>query len=614
MHRFVRRLVLALLVVVALKNIVISLYSLSPTLPVARLLKSDGIAGNSTDPHRSQLKRQIYNTGSKYRAQLHLMPKCLRETKSALPVTMTAEEFRSSPTSKTGNPLIDTYGENDMLLAGEKGRGVTFVDKEKEEAASLQELFHVNVMASDVIPLNRMVPDSRLEGCEKLTYEHDLPTASIIIPFYDEWPSVLLRTVYSIVNRTPRHLLQEVLLIDDKSTMEELGEPLSRYLEDYFPRGLVRLLRMPERHGLIRARMRGWEESKGDVVVFFDSHMEVNIDWLQPLLAEIKKDRHTVAMSVLDYIDHDTLEYRFNRGFLVQYGFNWGLKFFEFLFRDDQIGSTLQSARPGAIMVGAAFAMDRKYFDELGGYDMGMKVWGGENLEMAWRVWMCGGRLLHLPCSHLGHIARSQPYSFPEGRLQIEMFNYKRAAEVWMGPHKKFFYDFYHDIKSLDAGDLSERIALRDRLKCHNFTWYIHNIWPELTIYDENAIAWGSLVNGKSKMCLDTHNHMQQAAGELLSFVCHHNLNTQGCTLTREGLLRTTLHCLVVKDTNPGARPMIEDCFTGPGDKWTHTKHGPVVHLKTGLCLDEDSQGPVMHTCHPNVTSQMWSFTNYVLT
>ena len=37
-------------------------------------------------------------------------------------------------------------------------------------------------------------------------------------------------------------------------------------------------------------------------------------------------------------------------------------------------------------MVGAAFAIDRKYFGELGGYDTGMKVWGGENLEMAWRV------------------------------------------------------------------------------------------------------------------------------------------------------------------------------------------------------------------------------------
>ena len=37
-------------------------------------------------------------------------------------------------------------------------------------------------------------------------------------------------------------------------------------------------------------------------------------------------------------------------------------------------------------MVGAAFAVDRKYFLELGGYDEGMDVWGGENLELSWRV------------------------------------------------------------------------------------------------------------------------------------------------------------------------------------------------------------------------------------
>jgi len=37
-------------------------------------------------------------------------------------------------------------------------------------------------------------------------------------------------------------------------------------------------------------------------------------------------------------------------------------------------------------MVGAAYAIDRKFFEEMGSYDEGMKVWGGENLEMAWRV------------------------------------------------------------------------------------------------------------------------------------------------------------------------------------------------------------------------------------
>jgi predicted glycosyltransferase involved in capsule biosynthesis len=38
------------------------------------------------------------------------------------------------------------------------------------------------------------------------------------------------------------------------------------------------------------------------------------------------------------------------------------------------------------MMVGAAFAVDRKYFLEIGGYDEGMDVWGGENLELSWRV------------------------------------------------------------------------------------------------------------------------------------------------------------------------------------------------------------------------------------
>ena len=39
-------------------------------------------------------------------------------------------------------------------------------------------------------------------------------------------------------------------------------------------------------------------------------------------------------------------------------------------------------------MVGSAFAIDRKYFEQLGGYDVGMEVWGGENIELSWKVHM----------------------------------------------------------------------------------------------------------------------------------------------------------------------------------------------------------------------------------
>ena len=37
-------------------------------------------------------------------------------------------------------------------------------------------------------------------------------------------------------------------------------------------------------------------------------------------------------------------------------------------------------------MGGSAFAMDRIYFGEVGSYDEAMTIWGGENLEMTWRV------------------------------------------------------------------------------------------------------------------------------------------------------------------------------------------------------------------------------------
>ena len=36
------------------------------------------------------------------------------------------------------------------------------------------------------------------------------------------------------------------------------------------------------------------------------------------------------------------------------------------------------------------------------------------------------------------------------------------------------------DLRQRDYGDISERVALRKRLQCHSFRWYLDTVYPEM--------------------------------------------------------------------------------------------------------------------------------------
>lgn len=162
-------------------------------------------------------------------------------------------------------------------------------------------------------------------SCSKQIYDDDLPTASIIMCFFNEDIHTLVRSVNTIIKRTPSKILKEIVLVDDSSDLEDLRMELKKNLNKLDSSQKVKIIRNKKREGLIRSRVFGARMATGDVLIFLDSHIEVNEMWVEPLLHLVKHNSSAVAVPIIDIINADTFAYSSSP--LVRGGFNWGLHY-----------------------------------------------------------------------------------------------------------------------------------------------------------------------------------------------------------------------------------------------------------------------------------------------
>ncbi|XP_026466118.1 polypeptide N-acetylgalactosaminyltransferase 5-like isoform X2 [Ctenocephalides felis] len=490
---------------------------------------------------------------------------------------------------------------------GEMGKPVIIP---QEHEALMKEKFkenQFNLLASDMISLNRSLTDVRLEGCKSITYPKRLPTTSIVIVFHNEAWTTLLRTIWSAINRSPRALLREIILVDDASEKAHLGKRLEDYVKT-FPVE-TRVFRTKTRSGLIRARLLGAKHVRGDIITFLDAHCECTEGWLEPLLARIAADRKTVVCPIIDVISDDTFEY-ITASDMTWGGFNWKLNFRwyrvpqrEMLRRNNERTSPLRTPT----MAGGLFSIDKDYFYELGSYDEGMDIWGGENLEMSFRIWMCGGNLEISPCSRVGHVFRkSTPYTFPGGTSRIVNHNNARLAEVWLDEWKEFYYNINPGARGVDVGDVSERKALRERLQCKSFRWYLENIYPESQMpLDYHYL--GDIRNVETKNCLDT---MSRKSGENLGIsYCHGLGGNQVFAYTKRQQIMSDDNCLDAAHPN-GPVKLVRCHGMGGNQAWEYDEEAKTIkHTNTGNCLQrpspQDSSQPLLRPCD-NSKGQKW--------
>ncbi|XP_030344178.1 polypeptide N-acetylgalactosaminyltransferase 13 isoform X1 [Strigops habroptila] len=508
---------------------------------------------------------------------------------------------------------------------GEMGKAVLIPKDDQEKMKELFKINQFNLMASDLIALNRSLPDVRLDGCKTKVYPDELPNTSVVIVFHNEAWSTLLRTVYSVINRSPHRLLSEIILVDDASEREFLKASLENYVGNL--EVSIKIIRMEQRSGLIRARLRGAAASKGQVITFLDAHCECTLGWLEPLLARIKEDRKTVVCPIIDVISDDTFEYMAGSD-MTYGGFNWKLNFRWYPVPQREMDRrkgdrTLPVRTP--TMAGGLFSIDRNYFEEIGTYDAGMDIWGGENLEMSFRIWQCGGSLEIVTCSHVGHVFRkATPYTFPGGTGHVINKNNRRLAEVWMDEFKDFFYIISPGVVKVDYGDVSIRKALRENLKCKPFSWYLENIYPDsqiprryYSLGEVRTISFGytrTIRNVETNQCLDNMGRKENEKVGI--FNCHGMGGNQVFSYTADKEIRTDDLCLDVSRLN-GPVVMLKCHHMRGNQLWEYDAEKLTLrHVNSNQCLDEPSEEdkmvPTMRECGDS-RSQQWLLRNMTL-
>eukprot|EP00919_Chromeraceae_sp_WS-2016_P002186 GHVR01005313.1.p1 GENE.GHVR01005313.1~~GHVR01005313.1.p1 ORF type:complete len:677 (+),score=148.77 GHVR01005313.1:29-2059(+) len=367
-----------------------------------------------------------------------------------------------------------------------------------------------NMRLSDSTPLDRDIKDSRQNECKRIQWDVGGHDASVIIVFYNEHLSTLMRSVHSVLNLTPPILLKEILLVDDGSALPWIASvdnggtgELERYIET-LPK--TRLVRLPLRKGLVAARLMGVENAVARSFVILDSHIEVQPMWLEPILARLSgpEGRNRVVMPMIDGLDAKTLTHK-GGGIGCTLGFIWTIT--EHAVPDQKKDLDKRTSSVGPIespaMAGGLFGANTEEFLQMGAYDRKFLYWGTENLELSFRLWQCGGSLECAPCSRVYHMFREggMGYGIPGNAVQI---NKLRTAAVWM--------DEFGDVAravlgrpDVDIGDISERVKLRQDKHCNNFKWFLDNMWPEGYVTDISHVPFMGMIRNKEYgVCLDT--------------------------------------------------------------------------------------------------------------
>uniref|UniRef100_A0A8C1N7K1 Polypeptide N-acetylgalactosaminyltransferase n=1 Tax=Cyprinus carpio TaxID=7962 RepID=A0A8C1N7K1_CYPCA len=529
------------------------------------------------------------------------------------------QHIQESPLKGDDNQLDRSFSDSSLFNHWGQDLG----PESRRAALKMFQYYGYNGYLSDRLSMDRPIPDYRPEGTNLM---HFLLVLSCVGLASSQSEAYGLNNYRCLASQ--HSVFRDIVMLQLFLSLfvsvflpDELKEKLQDFVKETNTKqpGFIKMVRHSKQEGLIRSRVSGWRAASAPVVALFDAHVEFNTGWAEPILQRIKEDRTRIISPSFDNIKYDTFE--IEEYPLSAQGFDWEL-WCRYLNPPKSWWNLNNSSAPirSPALIGC-FVVDREYFAEIGLLDEGMEIYGGENVELGVRVWQCGGSVEVLPCARIAHIERAhKPYT--EDLTAHVRRNALRVAEVWMDEFKSHVYMAWNipqEDSGIDIGDITERKALRKKLQCKTFRWYLVNIYPEMRMYTD-TIAYGVLRNSlKTDLCLDQGPDTDNIP---ILYLCH-GMTPQNVyyTSTQQlfvGILSPTIDdddnkCLV--DVN--GRPRLIECSYAVAKRmklhWRFTQGGPIQNTKSKRCLElvenndnEFGYQLMLQKC----TGQNWIITN----
>uniref|UniRef100_A0A8C5MVA8 Polypeptide N-acetylgalactosaminyltransferase 15 n=1 Tax=Leptobrachium leishanense TaxID=445787 RepID=A0A8C5MVA8_9ANUR len=320
-----------------------------------------------------------------------------------------------------------------------------------------------------------------------------------------------------------------------------------------------------------------------------------------PLHRTLPEGRHPlnrIVSPVLDIIDRRTLEY-YHSADLRRAVFDWNLDFHWAALPEDEEKVRQSPIIPfrSPVIAGYVMAVDRHYFQNIGGFDTGSSFQGVENLELSIRVWLCGGSVEIIPCSRIGHVIQNHT-RFTSHPDDVVLRNKIRIAEVWMDSYKDIFYKHIGKallMTKIEKLEIAEREQLRLRLGCNGFQWFLHNIYSGINSSYSMSGSSGQMFNIGAGFCMD-YKCNQVISGQPIELSSCEDTITQVFQYIQKEITNQKSSrslCLDVRHE----QVILINCALQQKPLWDFSGEGLIKHIPSGKCMEPASMktGTTLH-------------------